>query len=222
MEAEKNIILVDDHVLMREGLKELIEKIGPYRVSRQYDSGTAIVQDFPLFPVPDLLVMDISMPGMDGDEVIDIMNSQGINVPVLILTLIEDDHRLIKLFRKGARGCLNKNCTADLMRRALTEIFEFGFYHNELLARALTTDEKNIKQTGREVILQQLTHREKIFLKLICHEDEYTYAQIADIMNVQFRTIDGYREAIFEKFNIKSKTGIVLFVLKHGLIDHLN
>ena len=71
------------------------------------------------------------------------------------------------------------------------------------------------------MIVEQLSHREREFLKLVCHEGEYTYDQIAGIMGVQHRTVDGYRESIFEKFAIKSKTGLVLFVLKHQLFDNL-
>ncbi|MEI6021637.1 MAG: helix-turn-helix transcriptional regulator, partial [Bacteroidota bacterium] len=66
-----------------------------------------------------------------------------------------------------------------------------------------------------------LSPREKEFLKLVCHEKEYTYEQIADQMKVQHRTVDGYRESVFDKFGIKSKTGLVLFVLKHDLFQVL-
>jgi two-component system invasion response regulator UvrY len=85
----------------------------------------------------------------------------------------------------------------------------------------LNARETETKKTEQEKVLEQLTEREKEFLKLICHEKEYTYEQVADQMKVQHRTVDGYRESLFDKFGIKSKTGLVLFVLKHNLFIYL-
>ncbi len=222
METKKNLVLVDDHVIIRNGLKALIEKIGPYNVSAEYDNGLEFVNDLRSQTNTDLIVMDISMPEMDGDEAIDIMKTKGVDVPVLILTLNQDENRIIRLFRKGVRGCLQKNCTAAMMKEALDEIFRYGYYHNELMTKALQSEQAPTKKTAQEIILEKLSPREKEFLKLICHEDEYTYDQIADKMHVQHRTVDGYRESIFSKFEIKSKTGLVLFILKHKLYDFLS
>jgi len=218
---EANIILVEDHVIVRNGLKEIIEKIGPYRVLREYNNGREFISELLLEPHPDIVIMDITMPEMNGDEVMDYMNQQGIKIPVLILSLNEEENKIIRLFRQGVRGYLYKNCTAAMMKSAIEEILRCGFYHNELLAFALKTSEKPAKKTDCELILEKLTQREKEFLKLVCHEDEYTYEQISSMMGVQPRTVDGYREALFDKYSIKSKTGLVLFVLKHNLFDHL-
>jgi DNA-binding NarL/FixJ family response regulator len=140
-------------------------------------------------------------------------------LPVLILTLNEEEDLILKLFRLGVRGYLKKNCTAIELQTALSEIFRCGYYHNEFLALSLQSDTAPTKKTEQQLILDQLTLREKEFLKLVCHEKEYTYEQIADKMGVQHRTVD--RESLFEKFSIKSKTGLVLFVLKHKLFDSL-
>jgi DNA-binding NarL/FixJ family response regulator len=162
--------------------------------------------------------MDIIMPEMAGDEVMNCLNSAGVKTPVLILSLNQDDSKILKLFRQGVRGYLYKNCTASMMNDAIQSILQFGFYHNELLKFALTTTEPSKKKSQRDLILENLTPREKEFLKLVCHEEEYTYDQIASIMVVQHRTIDAYREGLFRKYGIKSKTGLVLFVLKHNLL----
>jgi DNA-binding CsgD family transcriptional regulator len=87
-----------------------------------------------------------------------------------------------------------------------------------MLIKALTTEKKDVKDE-KEQVSEQLTDREKQFLQLVCNENELTYEQIADQMGVSRRTVDGYREAIFEKFHIKSKTGLVLFAIKYGLIS---
>lgn len=217
----KNITLVDDHIIVRSGLKELIQKLGPYKVVHEYDNGREFVDSFPMNDPSDLIIMDINMPEMDGDEAMVVLNGKGAKVPVLILTLDQDENRMIKLFRLGVRGYLQKNCSAITMREALEEIFRCGYYHNEFLTRSLQHVNVLEKKNDKDLILEQLTEREKEFLKHVCHEKEYTYDQIAGIMGVQHRTVDGYRESIFEKFAIKSKTGLVLFVLRHKLLDQL-
>lgn len=220
MATKKNIVLVDDHVIIRNGLKELIEKLGPYHIAHQFDNGLDFTNALPSIAPPDLVMMDISMPEMNGEEVVDHLLANKIELPILILSLNEDEKLIIRLFKKGVRGYLKKSCTAAMMKKALEEIFNFGYYHNELLTYAL----RNIDTPGKsqqEQILDQLTAKEKEFLGHICHPDEYTYEQIAGLMNMQYRTIDGYRESLFEKFGIKSKTGLVLFVLRHNLYEHI-
>lgn len=214
-------MLVDDHVIVRNGLKELIEKLGPYKIVSEYDNGSELVRSFPMQCDPDLIIMDISMPEMDGDEAMTILNARNIKVPVLILTLNQDDQRMVRLFRLGVRGYLQKNCSAIAMRQALEEIFRCGYYHNEFLTHSLQAANLPEKKNHQEMVLEQLTEREREFLKLVCNEKEYTYDMIAGIMGVQHRTVDGYRESIFEKFGIKSKTGLVLFVLRHNLFELL-
>ncbi len=218
---KKRIVLVDDHVIIRNGLKELIEKLGAYKISHQFDNGTDLLEAFPINPVPDLIIMDVCMPEMNGYQAMEILNEKQIKIPVLILTLNDDDAIVVKLFRLGVRGYLKKNCTAKTMKEALHDVFQKGYYHNEFLTYSLQNNIETGKKTEQELVLEQFSVREREFLKLVCNEKEYTYEQIADKMFVQPRTVDGYRESIFEKFGIKSKTGLVLFALKHKLFEFL-
>ena len=221
MHPKKRIAMVDDHVIVRTGLKELIEKLGPYEVFREFDDGESLLAALPIKPEPDLLILDLSLPGKQGDVVMETLNEKGTKFPVLVLTLNRDEDTIVRLFRNGVRGYLAKDCTATTLRNALEQIFSTGYFHNEFLAMSLRQNGDGAKRSGPEKILGQLTAREKEFLALVCHEKEYTYEQIADKMGVTHRTVDGYRESIFEKFGIKSKTGLVLFVLKHRLFDQL-
>lgn len=221
MKTFTNICLVDDHVIIRNGLQELIEKLGPYKVIQQYDNGRALLDAVEKMPTPDLIIMDVSMPQMSGDEVMQEFKERSIKIPVLVLTLNEDENLVIKLFRLGARGYLKKNCNSSQLKQAIDEIIRCGYYHNEFLTLSLQNNSVENKKGEQDQILEQLTAREREFLRLVCHEKEYTYEQIADQMKVQHRTVDGYRESIFEKFNIKSKTGLVLFILKYRLFDLL-
>jgi DNA-binding NarL/FixJ family response regulator len=221
MQTKKQICLVDDHVIVRSGLKELIEKIGPYEVANEFDNGKEFLEFLSSSPQPDLIILDINMPEMNGEQVMEWCNEKKVSIPILILTFSSEEDKIIKLFRLGVRGYLQKNCTSLVMRSALEAIFSIGYYHNEFLVYSLQTTAAPARKTEKDLILEQLKDREKEFLKYVCHEKEYTYGQIADLMNVQPRTIDGYREAIFEKFGIKSKTGLVLFILRHQLFEQL-
>lgn len=221
MEDKKNIILVDDHVIVRNGLKALIEKLGPYKVLAEFDRGQEFLAEIEKKQHVDLIIMDLSMPEMNGDEVLEEMNNRGIKTPVLILTLNAEDDKHIQLFRLGARGYIQKDCSAQVLREALGDIFSRGYYHNHLLAEALRTSEKKSSKDPRQAILSQLNDREKEFLKLVCSEEEYTYEQIGVMMGFARRTIDGYRESVFDKFNIRSKTGLVLFVVRNNLLELL-
>ncbi len=219
--TKKNIVLIDDHVIVRNGLKELIEKLGPHTVVNQFDSGSDFLSNLPEPSTTDLVIMDLNMPGLSGDEVVAELKKRDLSFPILILTLNSDEPTIIRLFRNGVRGFLKKDCSAEVLKSALEAIFQYGYFHNEFLALSLQSSGNGQENTSQEKILSQLTLREREFLKLVCHESEYTYDQIASEMNVQHRTVDGYRQAIFEKFGIKSKTGLVLFVLKYKLFDLL-
>lgn len=216
----RKIVLVDDHVIIRNGMKELIEKLGPYKISGEFDNGRQLLDALPMAEDPDLIIMDLSMPEMDGEEALVTLKNSGVEIPVLILTLNDDDARVVRLFRSGARGYLQKSCTSIQLKRALEEVLTSGYFHNEFLTMSLR-DVPQQKNDPASAVLAQLSSREREFLRLVCNENEYTYDQIAGIMNVQHRTVDGYRESLFDKFGIKSKTGLVLFVLKHDLFNRL-
>lgn len=212
-----SIFLVDDHAVVRNGLKMLIERMGSYKVVAEYDNGQELMDDIDNQQLPDIIVLDLSMPIMDGKETVEALNAKGIKTPVLILTLETTEQTIIELFRKGIRGYLPKSSKATILKAAIDDIVNTGYYHNEMLMKALTSDANT--RDEKEDILGQITDRERTFLQLVCAPEELTYEQIANQMNVSRRTVDGYREALFEKFNLKSKTGLVLFALKYSIVE---
>ncbi len=213
----KNIILTDDHVIVRNGLKELIQKLGPYTIVAEYDNGKHLIDDYPFKVTPDLLILDHEMPEMNGTAVIEWFSRQRIQIPILLLTLTEDESLIVKLFRMGIRGYLHKNCSSSELKQALQDIFHSGYYHDDMLTKALLGQSQDNTE-GHTQIMEKLTDRELEFLRLVCDEKEYTYEQIAGMMHAHRRTIDKYREGIFEKFGVKSKTGLVLYAVKHDLV----
>lgn len=214
MPDKVSIMLVDDHTIVRNGLKSLIEVMGDYKVVGEYDNGLQFINALPMLPDPDIAIIDLNMPEMNGMETMRWLRKHRPRIKVLILTLESEERTIIELFRLGVRGYLPKNCTAPVLKKAIEDTTNTGYYHSDLLPNALSLQ----KTQHQGSVLSRISDRELLFIKLICDEHEYTYDQISKIMNVHRRTIDGYREALFERFDIKSKTGLVLFAIKHGVI----
>jgi two-component system, NarL family, invasion response regulator UvrY len=218
------IILVDDHVVVRNALKQLIQKLGPFIVSKELDDGQALVDELPELKDHHIILLDISMPVLDGMETLLRLKQLDNKIPVLILTDNDDDAQAIKVFRLGARGYLRKNCTAKDLKEAINSILNTGYYHNEYFKSSIedeNTKEVKGKITAKDRILADLSQREKLFLKLVCHEDEFMYTEIAEKMNISIRAVDKCREDLFAKCNVKSKTGLVLYVFRFDLYKHL-
>lgn len=217
MEHATEIFLVDDHPIVRSGLKALIERLGNYKVTAEYDNGQELIDSIPFASPPSLIVMDLNMPVMDGTQTVYALKQRHITIPVLILTLETEEQTIINLFRLGIRGYLPKSATAPVLRQAISDVLITGYYHNEMLVKALLSP-GDVYLDERQHVLSQVTPREREFLQLVCDEKEPTYEQISKTMEVSRRTVDGYRESLFSKFNIKSKTGLVLFAIKFGII----
>jgi DNA-binding NarL/FixJ family response regulator len=217
-----SIVLVDDHVVVRNGLAELIEIMGLYQVSGQYSNGQELIDALTAGGrAPDLILMDLTMPVLDGEQTVKRLKELGFEVPVLILTLNTDEATILRLYRLGIRGYLSKDCTAAGLREAIEDVLKRGYHHSDTLQRALMAGEpdEDSKAPEREAIIKKLTPRELQFLRLVCNEEEYTYEQMAGAMGVSRRTVDGYRESVFDKFGIRSKTGLVLFATRHNLVE---
>lgn len=209
-----NIALVDDHKIVREGLRQIIEKIGNYNVFREFDDGVSFLSALPLEPFPDLVILDYSMPEMNGIEVLQKLEQSGEEYKVLLLTQNLEEEVINLAFQNGARGFLHKNCNAAELKFCIENILNFGYSNiTEILKRI-----KNIRPKDNIPSNQlQLSNREIHFLNLVCDPRELTYEQIAGEMNVSVKSVDAYRNALFEKFNVKSKVGLVLFSFHHKL-----
>ena len=218
MDREISIVLVDDHTIVRNGLKSLIEVLGNYKVVGEYDNGKEFTKALSMNSLPDMVILDLNMPEMNGVQTMQWLRAHHYNaLKVLVLTLDTDDKTILELYRRGARGYLSKSCTPEELRKAINDTWTTGYYHSELLQQALAADAE--KKELSNASLLRISEREMEFLRLICDPEEYTYERIADILNVHRRTVDGYKTGLSDKFNIKSKTGLVLFAIKNGLVE---
>jgi DNA-binding NarL/FixJ family response regulator len=206
------IVIADDHVVLRNGLAELINKLG-YNVLFQASNGREITERLTSSFVPDIILMDINMPEMDGFATTSWVKNHYKKVKVIALTMYDDEGAIIRMLKNGARGYLLKSSEADELQRAIESVYIKGFYYSEMVTGALFRSVREDEEAG---IVSRLNEREIQFLKLSA--TEMTYKEIADVMFVSPRTVDGYREMLFEKLNVKSRIGLVLFAIKNRIV----
>jgi DNA-binding NarL/FixJ family response regulator len=205
--------IIDDHKIVRQGLKDLLGNLGNYKVVLEYENGISFLTDLPsLKKVPDLFILDYSMPSVNGIDVLKKMNESHPEYKVLLLTQHFDEQIINDAYTYGARGFLPKTCAAHDLKFAIDNIVKFGYNNvSEILKRIQNHKIQEPKKSF------QITERELKFLELVCDERELTYDQMAEIMGVSVKSIDVYRSSLFEKYGIKSKTGLVLFSFKNKL-----
>jgi DNA-binding NarL/FixJ family response regulator len=208
------LCIIDDHAIVRHGLKELLHKMGNYKVLHEFDNGDDFLASLPLSPEPQLYILDYSMPNKNGIEVLQALEERNEELRVLLLTQHFDEDIINAAYHNGARGFLHKNCTAHDLKFAIDNIIKIGYNNvSEILKRIRNYDNNGEKKTNDIV----LSRRELDFLTLVCDERELTYEQMADSMNLSIKSIETYRATLFERYNIKSKVGLVLFSYKYQL-----
>ena len=209
MEKEPILIaIVDDHTLFRNGVAGLMSEFDELKVVFEADNGLQMQQQLLKHPKPDVLLMDINMPEMDGYAATAWLKQNHPDIKVLALSMFEEDEAVIKMIRNGACGYLLKESKPREVLEAIKTIYAKGVYINEMVSGKLIRSVAN-KDTGLA-----LSKKEKEFLNLCC--SELTYKEIAEKMFVSPRTVDNYRESLFEKLNLKSRTGLVLYAIQNG------
>ncbi len=208
------ICLIDDHKIVRQGLKELLEKLKGYQVTHEFENGVEFLNAMPLSNPPDLYILDYSMPGMSGLEVLKVMQEKFPESRALLLTQHFDEDIVNEAYHSGARGFLHKNCTAKELQFAIDNIVTIGYTNVTEILRRIRSYSPAQPETEHK---PELSARELQFLTLVCDEAEYTYDQMAHLMSLSVKSIEAYRTALFDRFNIKSKVGLVLFSYKHRL-----
>ena len=217
MQTKANIVLVDDHVLLRNGLANLIKSLG-YGVLFEADNGKDFIRKLKPKFLPDVVLLDINMPQMDGYETALWLKQNHPGIKVLALSMYDDETAIIRMLKNGARGYILKDTDPSELNSAIEALATKGFYYSEMVTGRLISTINHIDEpqsTAKNIL--NLNDKELQFLKLAC--TEMTYREIADQMYLSPRTIDGYRDALFERLNIKSRVGLVLFAIKNGIVN---
>lgn len=209
-----NIAIVDDHTLFRQGLASLLTDSDKINVLFDAENGQDMIKKISQNPLPEVILMDITMPLMDGYESTKWIKQHHPEIKVLALSMFEEDKPIIAMLKSGAGGYMLKQSKAADLIEAITGIAQQSFYINELVSGKLLRNIQNNQPLKTQQV--EVNTNELKFLELCC--SDLTYKQIADIMNLSPHTIDNYREALFQKFDTKSRTGLVIAALKQDLI----
>ncbi len=212
-----NIIVVDDHKLIANGICLLIDSLDEFSVSYDVRNGNELISLLKdKKNIPDLILLDINMPVMNGFETMEWIKQHHPEIPVMALSINNDDESVLRMLRLGVKGYLPKDCDADELAAAMKAILERGFYYSDLVNQKLMNNLRGEERgNDNNVVLKE---RELEFLQWAC--SDLTYAQIADKMCLSPKTVDHYREALFEKFDVKSRVGLVLFAIRNKLYSY--
>ncbi|HEY8896671.1 MAG TPA: response regulator transcription factor [Niastella sp.] len=211
------VALADDHVLIRNGLAGLVSNLG-YTVQFQSSNGNEFINKFNEQDPPDIVLMDINMPEMDGYSTTLWLRNNHPLVKVLALSMYDDEFAIIRMFKSGAKGYILKDVEPVELKRAIDDVLANGVHYTELVTGKLLHSIYSVEHADENPApILNLNEKEIEFLKLA--SSEMTYKEIAEKMNVSPRTIDGYRDALFEKLNIKNRVGLVLFAIKHNIVQ---
>ncbi len=216
MSELKYIALVDDHTMFRKGLAVLIDLFPRYKVLMDVSNGREFIDQLDPDHLPDIVLLDIHMPVMDGYTTATWLHANHPSIRVLALSTMDNDATIIKMIHQGARGYILKDADPKELQVAFEEILAKGYYYNEMLTRKVI---QSIHLAGSDAAnaFPRLTDREMEFLKHACSEKNYQ--QIANDMFVSERTVDGYRESLFKKFNVSNRVGLVLYAIKNQMVQ---
>lgn len=210
------VVLVDDHVMLRNGLAAVIKDFG-YTVLFEANNGKELQTKLDKENLPDLVILDINMKIMDGYETALWLKQTYPLIKVLALSMYDDENAIIKMLKNGARGYILKDNEPGELQTALGDVINKGYYYSELVTGKLIHSINKSDNEASDGNISKLNEREIEFLKMTC--SELTYKEIAAQMHLSPRTIDGYRDALFEKLNIKTRTGLAIYAIKNGLVQ---
>ncbi|QOW09434.1 response regulator transcription factor [Kaistella flava (ex Peng et al. 2021)] len=208
------IAIVDDHKLVSKAIENMISFNPKFEVVMNCCNGEDFLKQLEHRKIfPEVVLMDINMPRKNGIETTLVLSKNYPDLKVIALTMEDNESTIISMLKSGAKGYLLKDMSPDILFDAINIVHEKGIFYTDIVTQSLLkikTEEK-----VNQEINNSLKDREIEFIKLAC--SELTYKEIAEQMYVSPRTVDGYRDSIFAKLNVKTRVGIVLFAIKHEM-----
>ncbi|MCV9927624.1 response regulator transcription factor [Flavobacterium sp. LS1R49] len=212
MKPKNKIIIVDDHLLFSQSLELLINSFKDFEVINRFENGKVFISYLQenIDSEIDLILLDVNMPVLDGVSTMKWIKENRPNLKVIALSVNDDEEIIIKMLANGAKGYLLKDTSPEIFKDGMISVIEKGFYYTELVSGML------VKKVNCDSSKINLKDKEIIFIKHACTEK--TYKQIASEMCLSPKTIDGYRECLFDKLEIKTRIGLVLYAIKNKIV----
>ncbi|HKO80131.1 MAG TPA: response regulator transcription factor [Chitinophagaceae bacterium] len=218
MEAKKNIkvALADDHVLLRNALAALINNFEECNVIIQSNNGNELITAVSEGKVPNVAILDLNMPVMDGFETAEWLHKNFPQIQVLMLTMYDSELSLIRLLQTGVKGFLKKDIHPSELKFAISSVVQSGYYYSNHTTGKLVNLFRNNKEGNMNLQNALLSEQEVSFMKLAC--SDLTYKEIAEKMELNPRSIDTLRDHLFVKLDVKSRVGLAMMAIKNGIV----
>jgi len=214
--ANTKILLADDHKIIRDGIKNMLEDLVGFEIAAEAENGQQAV-DLCESELIDLVIMDITMPKMNGIEATQLIRENHPDIKILALTMMKDDEHIRDMIRAGASGYILKSSGQDELIEAINIILEDKHYFSDETTHSIMMDlVKNKGQRTHTNSHEDLTDRELEVLTLIC--DEYTNQEIAAKLFISVRTVDAHRRNLLQKTGAKNTAGLVRYAVKNNLL----
>lgn len=208
------LALVDDHILLRNALSNLINSFEGCRVVIEAANGAELIQHIQANIQPDLILLDLNMPELDGFETARWIQQNAPETHVLMLTMYDTELTMIRLLQVGVKGFLKKDIHPSELKFAIRTVMEYGYYYtNNTTGKLVNLFRKSQEQSS--LLRTMLNDMEIRFLRLAC--SEMTYKEIAAEMHLNPRAVDNLRDNLFEKLDVKSRVGLAMYAIRHGI-----
>ena len=205
------VVVVDDHTLLSQAIQTMVNTFENFNVLYTCKNGQELVDKFSDTKIiPDVVLMDINMPIMNGIETTEWITKNHTSVNVMALSVEDEESTILNMLKVGAIGYLLKDTEKYVLEKALLEIVQNGFYHSKKVTNLLLQS-----LSGKKDNTIKFKDRELTFMKYAC--TELTYKEIADKMFLSPKTIDGYRDTLFTKLNVKNRVGLVMYAIKNKI-----
>jgi len=212
------VAIVDDHKLIATAIGSIVNDFSDFEVIYDVENGAELIEKLNSPDnIPDIILLDISMPVMDGFETARWLKKHHPDILVMALSMQDDEKSLFRMINNGARGFMHKNIHPRELEIALTTLLREKIYFPGWAAEKLSSNLSNPQPAVNVINPFNITPREEEFLKYVCMD--LTYKEISKKMSCSPRTVDGYRDSLFSKLGTSSRVGLVLFAVKHKYFD---
>lgn len=208
-----SVVVVDDHTLLSQAIEGMVNTFEKFKVLYTCKNGKEVVEKFQASKknIPDIVLVDVNMPIMNGIETAEWIVENHPDVHVMALSVEDTDSTILKMLKAGAVGYLLKDTKKEILEKALLEIVDNGFYHTKNVTNLLL----DAVSGKRERNAVKFKENELKFMRLAC--SELTYKEIADRMFLSPKTIDGYRDSLFTKLEVRNRVGMVMYAIKNKI-----
>jgi two-component system, NarL family, invasion response regulator UvrY len=210
------IIVADDHILLRDALAKLITGFKEFTVIAKADDGSGVIKAIENGKQADIVLMDLNMPKMDGYETARWLAKYHPDIKIVILTMYDSEIALIRLLQVGVNGFLKKDIHPDELQNALLAVAAGEYYYSNHTTVKIASLFRNKTDSRFDLEKALLNETEIEFLRLT--STDMTYKEIAQAMDMSPRHIDNYRDNLFTKLEVKSRVGLAIYAVKHGIV----